>query len=189
MGIGAMASDGMKVRDVVRDVVAEVSPDELPVVTGLAQLDEAVALRRMARRKTRQDPLGFGLDQAVALVTPVVWLAVSEAARQLGGDVGGGVAAWVKAAARKVLRRRAAPEVVPPLTREQAVVVRQLVLEMAAQRGLSKQRASVIADAVAARLPGWDVSSGPAGPGDLRGAMPEQPRAKGDDHGGGAVAG
>jgi hypothetical protein len=160
MGDKDMAADGVTIRDVVRDVVAEVAPDELPVVAGLAELDEAVALRRMVRRKTRQDPLGFGLDQTVALVTPAVWLAVSEAARQLGGDAGGGIAAWVKAAVRKVLRRRAAPAVVPPLTREQAVAVRELVREMAEQRGLSKQRAIVIADAVATRLPGWDVASG-----------------------------
>jgi hypothetical protein len=138
----------------------------------------------MGRGKTRQDPLGFGLDQAVALVTPVVWLAVSEAVRRLGGDVAGGVAEWVKTTARKVLRRRVAPTIVPPLTREQLAMVWQLVLEMAEHRGLSKQRASVIADAVVARLalaaPGSDVSSdlvasGDSGGGDAGAAQGGRP--------------
>lgn len=164
-----MAADGVKIHDVVRDVVAEVAAEELPVVAGLVQLDEAAALRRMTRRKQRPDSLGFGLGEVAVMVTPVVWLAVNEAARRIGNDAGGGVATWVKAAARKVLHRRAAPAVVPPLTREQLGVVRQLVLETAAQRGLSEQRASVIADAVVARLAlaqGWRISPGTVASGD-----------------------
>lgn len=164
---------GTRIRDVVSDVVAEVASDELPVVAGLAELDEAAAIRRMTRHKARRDPLGFGMGEAVPLVTPVVWLAVSEAARRLGGEAGGGIAAGVKAAARKALRRRAAPVVVPPLTRDQLAMVRQSVVEMAAQRGLSDQRACVIADAVVARLalpaPALDASPDPVAPGDPAG--------------------
>ena len=64
-----MAADEVKIRDVVRDVVAEVAAEELPVVAALAELDEAAAPRRMARRKRRQDSLGFGLGEIVVLVT------------------------------------------------------------------------------------------------------------------------
>ncbi|MGK4578980.1 hypothetical protein [Kitasatospora sp. HPMI-4] len=153
--------------EVVRDVVAEVAPEELPLVAALAALDEAAALRRLARPSTRQDPLGFGLGEVAALVTPVVWLAVNEAARQLGGEAASGAAKGAKAVARRLLHRRE-ETVIPALTREQLVQVRQLVLETAAQRGLGEQRASAIADAVVARLaltaPDQEPAAGPPDP-------------------------
>jgi hypothetical protein len=53
---------------------------------------------------------------------------------------------------RKVLRKSTTPKVIPPLRADQLNHVRQVVLEAAADRGLSPQRASTIADAVATRL-------------------------------------
>ena len=55
-------------------------------------------------------------------------------------------------ALRKLLRRSGEHVTVPPLTREQLSGVRKSVLEVAAQRGLEAERASVIADAVVARM-------------------------------------
>ncbi|MFD5121196.1 hypothetical protein [Streptomyces sp. NPDC058385] len=63
-------------RDVVRDVVVQVAPDEIVLVEGLLLLDDASAVRRLSGRG-RQEPLGFGLAEAAALVTPVVRLVVN----------------------------------------------------------------------------------------------------------------
>ncbi|MFI9030055.1 hypothetical protein [Streptomyces sp. NPDC053560] len=133
-------------------MVAEVAAEELPVVDGLAALDEEVVARRMGRGRSEQDPLGFGLDEAAVLVTPVVWLAVHEAARQLGGQAAIGATRGVKAVGRKIFRRRAEPAVVPALSREQLCEVHELVLKVGAERGLSERRAETIADAVVVRL-------------------------------------
>ncbi len=154
-------------RDVVRDVVAEVAVEELPLVAGLAGFDYASAVRRLGGRSRRREPLGFGLGEVAALVTPVVWLALDQAAQKIAGAAVDGAAKGTKGALRKVFRSRAeAVTAVPPLTREQLVEVRQLVLETATQRGLGEQRASAIADAVVARLalaaPG-DAVQDPAG--------------------------
>jgi hypothetical protein len=81
MGSG---TSGVRVRDVVRDVVVEVAEEELPIVDGLAGFDDAGALRRLRGRGRRREPLGFGLGEVAALVTPVVWLVVDEIARQVG---------------------------------------------------------------------------------------------------------
>lgn len=140
------------VRDVVRDVVAEVAPEELVIVEGLTRFDDGTVVRRLAGSGRRRDPLGFGVAEIAALVTPVVWLVLDEAAKRAVDSAVDGAAKGAKALLHKVLRRRSAPVTVPVLTREQLGEVRRRVLETAAQRGLGQDRATAIADAVIARL-------------------------------------
>ncbi|MFG3406927.1 hypothetical protein [Streptomyces sp. NPDC048142] len=173
-----MDVEAIRVRDLVRDVVTEVAPEELPLIAGLAGFDDARAVRRLGGRDRRREPLGFGLGEVAALVTPVVWLAVDQAAQRIVGTwVDNGIARTGGALRR--LFRRPAPEpvTIPPLTREQLLIVRESVLTMAAQRGLESERATVIADAVVTRLvlveteadgtpalPGSDAPNRPNGP-------------------------
>ncbi|WP_345603143.1 hypothetical protein [Pseudonocardia adelaidensis] len=145
-------ADGMRVRDVVRDVVAEVAPEESAVVQGLARFDDDTVVRRLARSGGRREPLGFGVGEIAALVTPVVWLVVDEAAKRAAESAVDGAARGTKALLRRVMRRPAAPVVVPALTREQLREVRQQVRETAEQRGLEPERAAAIADAVVVRM-------------------------------------
>jgi hypothetical protein len=156
MGSETVLSDGEQggstVRDVVRDVVAETAPEELPLVAGLAGLDDATVVRRLGGRSRRNEQLGFGLGEIAALVTPVVWLALHQMAQRLAAAAVDEAAHGAKAVLRKVLRRTAGAETIPPLTREQLGEVRELVLASAAQRGLGERRASVLADTVVARL-------------------------------------
>ncbi|MET8546028.1 hypothetical protein ABZW03_36165, partial [Kitasatospora sp. NPDC004799] len=154
------ATGGARVRDVVRDVVAESAAEELPLVGWLTRFDDASAVRRLAGR-SRSEPLGFGLGEVAALVTPVVWLALDQVGQRLAGAAVDGAARGLRAGLRKVFRKGSEPVTIPPLTREQLVEVRQSVLESAAQRGMAEDRASAIADAVVARL----VLAGPGGSG------------------------
>jgi hypothetical protein len=104
---GSDAADGHRaVRDVVRDVVAEVAPEELVVVDGLARFDDETVVRRLARPGQRRDPLGFGVGEIVDLATPVVWLVVNEAAKRAAGSAVNETAKGTKALLRKVFRRR-----------------------------------------------------------------------------------
>ncbi|WP_344489668.1 hypothetical protein [Streptomyces enissocaesilis] len=58
----------------------------------------------------------------------------------------------------------------PPLTTEQLAEVRQRVLEVAAQRGLERERAETVAEAVVVRLVlGTTEVVRPAAPGELGG--------------------
>lgn len=161
------ASGAARVRDVVHDVVAELASDELPLVAGLARFDDATVVRRLSRRGQRREPLGFGLAEIVAMVTPVVWLAVDGAAQRAAGAAVDGAAKGAKGLLGKVFRRKKTPVVVPPLTPEQLAEVRQRVLELAAQRGLEPEHAITVADAVVARLalPGGP-EQGPTSPND-----------------------
>lgn len=160
------------VRDVVHDVVARVAREELPVVEGLARFGEATVVRRLGHRGgRRREPLGFGAGEVAALVTGVVWLALDETVRQLGERVADGVLRGTGGLLRRVLRRHAEPAMVPPLTPEQLSEVRQRVLEVAARRGLERERAETVADAVVARLAlGTAAAVPPVAQGDLGGA-------------------
>lgn len=145
-------SAGIRVRDVVRDIVVEFAEEERFLVAALERFDDAVVMRRLRRRRGRGAPLGFGLDQAATLVTPVVWLAVGEAARRIGASAGDGASAGLKGVLRKIARRKAPLVVVAPLTSEQLALVHRLAVETGTRRGLSEQRATAIADGVVTRL-------------------------------------
>lgn len=81
---------GLRLRDVVRDVVTEAAPDELPLMEGLGRSDDESAVRRLTRRNRPAEPLAFGLDEIAVLVTPVVWIALDEAVRQVMGSTADG---------------------------------------------------------------------------------------------------
>ncbi|GAA2531956.1 hypothetical protein GCM10010423_29380 [Streptomyces levis] len=174
-----MDVEAIRVRDLVRDVVSEVAPEELPLVAGLAGFDDAGAVRRLGGGDRRRETLGFGIGEAAALVTPVVWLAVDQAAQRIVGTwVDSGITRMGTALRRLFRRPVSEPVVIPPLTREQLALVRESVLTMAGQRGLEAERAAVIADAVVTRLvlvetqadgtpgpPGSQMPDGPERPG------------------------
>ena len=156
-GTGALT-----VREVVRDVVAEVAPEELPVLAGLRRLDDDEALRRLTRRRRPREPLGFGLETVAVLAAAVAWVAVSESVKRMVQPAADGLSRRMGARLRRLFRRRSAPTVVPKLTREQLADVRQRVLEVAEQNGFDPERAVVLADRVVARL-----ALGPQGPGQV----------------------
>ncbi len=122
------------------------------MVEGLLRYSDAEVLTRLRRRRQGRDPLGFGVADVVALVTPLLWLTLESARQKLAdaaveGAARGSVSLW-----RRILRRKAEPEVIPALTREQQAMVRQMVLVAAVEAGLSQGRAKRIADGVVASL-------------------------------------
>jgi hypothetical protein len=148
------------VRDVVRAVVTEVSPDELPLVEGLSGFDDAVVVRRLSRRGRRRETLGFGMAEIAGLVTPVVWLVLDEMAHRIGEKAADGALHGLKVLVRKVFRRGSGPVEIPPLSREQLDEVHRLILESTGRQGLPEGQAAAVADAVLREL----VLSGAAEP-------------------------
>ncbi|MCX4472707.1 hypothetical protein OOK41_20750 [Micromonospora sp. NBC_01655] len=156
----------------VRDVVTEVAPSELPVVAGLATFDDAVVVRRLGRRSRRREPLGFGLGEIVPLVTAVVWLVLDQVAQQAAGSVADRAGTGVRALWRRLFRRRSPAAVVPALTQAQLASVHQQVIEVGVRQGLERERAEAVADAVLARLvlaAPEHGEQGQLGPGDAAG--------------------
>jgi hypothetical protein len=142
------------VRDLVRRVTEVLAPEEAPVLAALDGLSDAEALRRLTARPGRDQRLGFGLGEAVALTSAIAWIGVDEAVRRI---VGAAADKAIRTRRRRwpfSLRRPPAPAaaVVPALSSAQLQLVGQCVREAAHAAGLSADRGGRIADGVIAQL-------------------------------------
>jgi hypothetical protein len=141
-------------RSTVRDIVAKAAPQELPILDGvLSARDDAGVSRLLNPRKVRRDPLGFGFTEVAALVSPVVWLVVDEAARRATGAATDSAIVRARSVSRRVLRRSPEPSrPMPSLSPQQINTVHQRVRERAQVAGLDEIAAEQLADAVVSRL-------------------------------------
>ncbi|WP_205862671.1 hypothetical protein [Planosporangium thailandense] len=150
--VRATADATRPVRDVVREVVSDAAPDELLLVEGLCRSDDESVAARLAARDRSDEPLGFGLGEIAALVTPVVWIALDEAARKATGAAVGGVGRRLRVWLRRIFRRPAVTRTIPPLTPDQLEAVRLRVLELSTESGMAPAAATALAERVVARL-------------------------------------
>lgn len=142
------------VRDLVREVVAEHAAHELPLVDSLRRRDDDEVVRTLSRRGQRREPLGFGYAEVAALVTPVVWLVLDQAARRAVDTATESMLTRGRSGVRRLLRRAPAPperELVA-LDPAELALVRTHILERAAERGIERQEAEALADGVVAKL-------------------------------------
>ena len=131
-----------------RSVVQRVAPEENEIFDAVA-----VAYRRdpqrLARGASRDEMLGFGVDAAMALLTPIALGAAAEVVRYLAVESAG--ALEVRPRLQRILRRRdkrrevPAPAALDPAKR---AAVREIVLEKCRQAGVEPERAELVADAV-----------------------------------------
>lgn len=152
----AHGSADVELINVIRDVVGDIAPEELPLVAALAQLPPKEAGRRLARRTSRDDPLGFGMDDFVILVVPVIWAAVQEVVNHLATSAADGVVARIRVRLRRLFRR---PEPLAPLPHfgpAELEEVRDQVRELAMQAGMERERAELLAYKVRDRLAATD---------------------------------
>jgi hypothetical protein len=150
VGDGEIASGcpDVPVRDVVRAVVDSQAGYELAYFSRLARFDDSWALWRLRRRRGRDEPLGFGLGEMATLVTPVVWIAVNEAAREFGSAAGDGMFVGLRALGRRLLRRKPKKATIPRLTQQQQEKVCDKIKDELLKAKLSQKRATDIANAV-----------------------------------------
>lgn len=139
-------------REVVRDVIADTAPGELVLLDGMRSLSDRHVTDVMTRRGNGPDTLGFGVTDAVVLVTPVVWLVVNEVVRHGVGVATDSALARLKGPLRRLLRRSDDSETVPALTAPQLEAVHARVLELAAEAGMVRENSRSLADAVVSRL-------------------------------------
>ncbi len=143
---------GLYLADVVHDVIADFAPEELPLLAALRRFDDAEAGRRLARGNRRDDPLGFGMGEIVALATPAVYIAVRQVADRVTGTVTDGMFARIRVLVRR-RRRRVEPAV--PLPHFSPADIREVhdrVKELAVKGGMKPARAEQLADQVIGRL-------------------------------------
>ena len=166
-GIGSVSEPPIEdalVAELARSAVAQTAPEELPLfrATSTAYFEDPGSLERT---DSRDEMLGFGVDAAVVLVTPV--------ALTVARDVLNFVAEQVRAQARehgkeaiagfadRLLKRGAEAEAAgaarpageePELTDEQLEQVRALALQKAQQLRLAPDKAKLLADSLVGSL-------------------------------------
>jgi hypothetical protein len=147
----------LTVREVVSEVITRTASEELPLLRGLESMDDTSVARALGRRARRREPLGFGLDTTVALITPILWAVLSDVVREGVETAVGNVIDRVKRRLRRWWRarsrsRRNEPLVLPPLRPEQVSQVRQMILDQCSDAGVEEIRAYAVAEGVAELL-------------------------------------
>ncbi|WP_436955385.1 hypothetical protein [Streptomyces sp. SudanB182_2057] len=115
-------------------------------------MSEHQVVRVLDRRSGAREPLGYGLEDVVALATPVLLLILNDLARRATETVLDGATSRLR---RWRERRATVPAVeraVPPLTTEQIADVRLRVRTECLRAGITEDRAQALADAVAVEL-------------------------------------
>ncbi len=159
--MSARSDDDALVAALARASVERAAPEELPLfrATSEAYFDDPSALERP---QSRDDMLGFGVDAAVMLVTPVALAVARDVIEFIGTQLraraekeGEGV---IDRVLDRLLRRddepAAAPTATGPaeLTDEQLEQVRTLALEKAKQLKLSDAKAELLAESLVGSL-------------------------------------
>ncbi|MFE5325468.1 hypothetical protein ACFRCG_03480 [Embleya sp. NPDC056575] len=143
-----------RVRDLVREVIAERAPQELPLVDSLRTLDDDQVIRTLTRRRQGREPLGFGFAELAVVLTPVVWVVLDQVARRTVDAATDGAIARGRTRVRKLLGRDPVPppREFPELTPSELDLLRRHILERAAERGIGRREAEALADSVVARI-------------------------------------
>jgi hypothetical protein len=139
-----------------RAVVQQLAPEELPLFRVASQAYLRNPQCVPAAGEAKDDMLGFGPGEAVALLTPVVLPVAAAVISFLIDEVGKALrsqsAATVQAAVTRLFQGAAAQngsgERPPALTPEQFAQVRAVAFKKARLLGLSESRAKLLADAI-----------------------------------------
>jgi hypothetical protein len=150
------AAEDVLLERLARAGVEGAAPEELPLFPAMSEAyrNDPAALEA---RAGKDDPLGFGVDVALTLVTPIALTVardvvgfVVEQLRQRAREQGEG--AIDRLIERLVGRDEAEPAATPVLSREQLARVRTLALEKALQLKLPTAKAELLADSLAGSL-------------------------------------
>ncbi len=156
--------------EAARDVIAEVAPEELPLVTPISTAYFADPEDTLRRRRSKDKPLGFGVPaDATQLLTPIALAVTTQVVSFLAEEIKKSVKAeapdvindLVKGLFRKLRRVQA---VAPPsftaaepqgqasLTLAQLRQVREIAVAKARQLGLAPGKAELLADSLVGGL-------------------------------------
>jgi hypothetical protein len=158
--VSGTASEDTLVAGLARAAVEQAAPEELPLFrpTSEAFFEDPAALER---RDGRDELLGFGVDAALVLVTPVALSVARDVVRFVADQVRSRLASEgegaVQHALDRIFKRGAAgaaaeAAATPELSDEELARVRAIALEKAEQLKLPPEKAGLLADAIVGGL-------------------------------------
>ena len=159
--MSARSADDVLVAALARASVERAAPEELPLfrATSEAYFDDPAALEK---RRSGDEMLGFGIDSAVMLLTPVALAVAKDVIEFIGTQLRARAEKEGEGAIDRVLDRllrrngepaaATAPAAPAELTDEQLNQVRALALEKAKQLKLSDEKAELLAESLVGSL-------------------------------------
>ncbi len=144
------------VEALARQVVAQVSPGELPLFSATAAHYRTDPVGTVTPHRSGDSALGFGAETAVVLVTPFVLDLVARMLRRLGDKLGDSAADGIASRITHWFARRPAdaPRAPDPeaLTPEQLALIAETTRAEAAELALAPEESKRLADAIVATL-------------------------------------
>jgi hypothetical protein len=147
------------VADAAREIVARAAPQEMPLFRATSEAYFADPEKALAERKPKDEMLGFGIEAAALLLTPVIIDVTRRVAlvlvRQFGDAVEKESGEAVGGFVHKLFQRGkggAEAKDVPELTSEQLQEVREVAYSRALELDVPEDRAGLLADAVVGSL-------------------------------------
>ncbi len=145
-----------RITAIVRVVVREAAPEELPVVDGLSAWTDTEIVARLNKRASRDERLGFGVDDVAVLVTPVLYIVLDQALRKgVDKSIDGLLGRLRRGGRRKVTSADV------ELSPQQIAAIRAEVADLARERGVPDDTIQRVDDAVTSALS--DPPDGPDG--------------------------
>jgi hypothetical protein len=147
--------------EISRELVTQLAPEELILFRATSQAFVQNPKRVLARADARDEMLGFGLGETVALFTPAILAVASAVVNFLITEVAKAArtegASLIQETVRKLVKSLRSPvetqdDQHPGLTTAQLAQVRAIALQQARQMKLSDTRANVLADAIVGSL-------------------------------------
>lgn len=133
-------------RQLARLALERVAPEEL-VLYDESSAEYFADPQAVLDPRRRQETVGFGLD--LALLTPYVLAVSGTAVTLIGGWLTDAVSDEAKGVVGRWLRQLLNRDAAPPLTVEQAGMIRSTAYQQARALGLADQQAALIADSIA----------------------------------------
>jgi hypothetical protein len=142
------------------ELVCEVAPEELPLFQSYSRAFVDNSELTEQRPESSGRVLGFGIEEVLVPLTPLIMTIVVEVVRHVAGKLGDAAASELEHGATQALHRVFRVRGGPPgdrpaaLTQSQLAEVRRLVIEKAGELKMPRARATLLADAVVGRLVG-----------------------------------
>ncbi len=146
------------IAEMSRDVVADVAPDELPLFGMNSTAYFKNPKKALESREGQDDPLGFGIEAVIPLLTPVIIAVVTEVIthleQSLSSHVASGAEGLVGSGLRSIFKRGAKGAAAPAaqLSPAQLAEVRDIAFKKARQLKLPETQAAMLADSVVGGL-------------------------------------
>ena len=148
------------VADAAREILARTAPQEMPLFRATSEADFADPEKALADRKPKDEMLGFGIEAAALLLTPVVidvtrrvvLFLIAQFGDAVKKESGEAVDGFVHDLFHRGEGEGEAKEDVPDLTPEQLDEVREIAYSRALELDVPEDRAGLLADAVVGRL-------------------------------------